>query len=319
MLRTWLTERWGLRHPILNAPMTPAAGAALARAVSDAGGLGVVGLDWREARDSIARELGALRDARVPFGVGAVTWALEQSPDLLELALSFGPRFVALSFGPVAPWVPRLRAAGVAVVAQVQDRAGAVEAARAGVDVVVAQGTEAGGHTGKIGTMTMLQVVLDAVDVPVLAAGGIGSPRGLAAAIAAGAEGAWLGTTFLFAEEARVTEATRARLSESSEGDTVLTSVFDRVQGIPWPPGIPGRAIRNDFTARFDGHEDAIDDAARQVFQAGKARGDLRIANVYAGEAVGLRHGTTTARAIVEELAAGTERLLRERCASVLA
>jgi nitronate monooxygenase len=214
--------------------------------------------------------------------------------------------------------MPRLRAAGVSVVAQVQDRAGAVEAARAGVDLVVAQGTEAGGHTGKIGSMTMLQVVLDAVDVPVLAAGGIGTSRGVAAALAAGAEGVWLGTTFLFAEEARVTEAARARLAESGEGDTVLTSAFDRVQGIPWPVGIPGRALRNDFTARFHGHEDAIDDAAREAFRAAKAGGDLRIANVYAGEAVGLRHGATTAGAIVEELASGAERLLRERCAAVL-
>jgi nitronate monooxygenase len=187
MIRTPLTERWGLRHPILNAPMTPAAGSALARAVSEAGGLGVLGLDPREERASVAREIAALQSAAVPFGVGVIAWALARAPYLLDMALEARPLFVNISFGDLGPLAERIRAAGVPVLAQVQDRATAIQAARIGASAIVAQGTEAGGHTGRIGSLTMLQAVLDEVELPVIAAGGVGSRRGVAAALAAGA------------------------------------------------------------------------------------------------------------------------------------
>src|SRR5258708_6674878 len=183
MLRTPLTERWSLRYPVLNASMTPAAGAALARAVSESGGLGVFGLDWRESRESVAREIATLRAApSVPFGVGMVAWALGDAPYLLDMAVEAGPLFVCISFGDLTPLAKRLRDRGVDVVAQVQDRASAIAAVRAGATAVVAQGTEAGGHTGRVGSLTLLQAVLDSVDVPGLAAGGARSARAAAGA-----------------------------------------------------------------------------------------------------------------------------------------
>jgi len=319
MLRTALTQRWSLRHPILNAPMTPAAGADLARAVSRAGGLGVFGLDWREDPASVASQLAALRAApEVSFGVGVVAWALDEAPHLLEMAIAARPRFVCLSFGKLAPLTDRLRTAGVEVIAQVQGRATAIEAVRAGATAIVAQGTEAGGHTGHVGSLTLLQAVLDAVDVPVLAAGGIGSARGVAAALAAGADGVWVGTAFLFATEARVPEGARARLRSANEGDTLLTHAFDRVQGTAWPERFPGRALRNRFTDQFHGREDAIDVDARAQFAAAKQSGNYDIANVYAGEAVGLSDQIQPAAAIVRNLAEGAEELLRDRSRSLL-
>ena len=109
MLRTALTERWSIRYPILNASMTPAAGADLARAVSQAGGLGVFGLDWREERASLASQLDALRAAPdLPFGVGVVAWAIDEAPHLLEMAIEARPRFVCISFGDLAPLAGRL-------------------------------------------------------------------------------------------------------------------------------------------------------------------------------------------------------------------
>jgi nitronate monooxygenase len=319
MLRTALTERWSIRYPILTASMTPAAGADLARAVSQAGGLGVFGLDWREERASLASQLDALRAAPdLPFGVGVVAWAIDLAPHLVEMAIEARPRFVCISFGDLAPLAARLRTSGVEVIAQVQDRATAIEAVRAGATVIVAQGTEAGGHTGRVGSLTLLQAVLDSVDVPVLAAGGIGSPRGVAAALAAGAAGVWVGTAFLFAEEARVPEGARARLRAAGEGDTVLTHAFDRVQGAAWPAAFAGRALRNRFTDQFHGREDAIDAAARGDFVAAKRAGNYDIANVYAGEAVGLSGQIQPAAAIVRSLAEGAEELLRDRSRSLL-
>jgi nitronate monooxygenase len=237
---------------------------------------------------------------------------------LLDMAIEARPTFVCVSFGDLAPLVKRVRDAGIEVIAQVQDRDAAVEAVRAGASVVVAQGTEAGGHTGKLGTMTILQVVLDSVDVPVLAAGGIGSPRGVAAALAAGAAGVWVGTAFLFAEEARVPEGARTRLKSAREGDTVLTHAFDRVQGAAWPDAFAGRALRNRFTERFHGREDAIDAAARADFAAAKQAGNYDVANIYAGEAVGLREDVQPAAAIVRSLAEGAEELLRNRLESLI-
>ena len=166
--------------------------------------------------------------------------------------------------------------------------------------------------------MTILQAVLDSVDVPVLAAGGIGSPRGVAAALAAGAAGVWVGTALLFAEEARVPEGARARLTMAREGDTVLTHAFDRAQGAAWPEAFAVRALRNRFTDRFHGHEDAIDAAARADFAAARQAGNYDVANIYAGEAVGLRDQVQPAAAIVRSLAEGAEELLRDRFKSLI-
>jgi nitronate monooxygenase len=319
MLRTALTQRWSLRYPILNGSMTPAAGARLARAVTEAGGLGVFGLDAREERTSVAGQIAALKAApAVSFGVGVLAWALPGAPYLLDMAIEARPMFVCVSFGDLTPLVKRVRDAGIEVLAQVQDRDMAIEAVRAGASVIVAQGTEAGGHTGKIGTMTILQAVLDSVDVPVLAAGGIGSPRGVAAALAAGAAGVWVGTALLFAEEARVPEKARARLKSAREGDTVLTHAFDRVQNAAWPDAFSGRALRNQFTERFHGREDAIDAAARADFAAAKQAGNYDVANIYAGEAVGLQGEVQPAAAIVRALGDGAEALLRSRFESLI-
>src|SRR5204863_620774 len=128
----------------------------------------------------------ALAKGRGRFGVGLMCWALEGRPELLDAVLETGPNLVALSFGDPAPWVERVRAAGARVVSQVQDSASAREALDAGVDAIVAQGTEAGGHTGGVSTLPLLQIVLELAPerhVPVLAAGGIATGHGVAAVI----------------------------------------------------------------------------------------------------------------------------------------
>ncbi len=314
-MRTRLTELLGIAHPILSAPMTPQAGGALARAVCEAGALGMLGFDAGESVEQLREQIGILRRGGFarPFGIGLVIWVLEERPDLLELAIEARPALVSISFGDPAPYVERLHHASILVASQVQSKEAALVAARAGVDLIVAQGTEAGGHTGRVGTLPLLQIVLAALELPVLAAGGIASGRGLAAVLAAGACGAWLGTPVLVAAESRTPEGARAKLLAADETQTVLTSVFDRVQGKSWPPQFPGRALRNAFVERWQGHEDELLRAPEAVaaFRAAKAAGDYTTANLYAGQSVGLLQQTEPAGAIVERIASEARACLR--------
>jgi nitronate monooxygenase len=181
------------------------------------------------------------------------------------------------------------------------------------VDVLVAQGTEAGGHTGSVGTLPLLQIVLELTDIPVLAAGGIATGRGIAAVLAAGAAGAWIGTPFLLAEEARSSERARARVAASDETQTIYTSVYDRVQGRGWPDEFRARALRNPYGERWTGREDelAADAAAIEEFRRAQAAEDYEVAHIYAGQSVGLLETVRPAREIVDSLVAPVDGLLR--------
>jgi nitronate monooxygenase len=320
MLSTRFTELLGLRVPIVNAPMTPAAGGLLARAVSEAGGLGMIGVDRDVDAQMLRREVALARkdDERRRFGIGLMTWELDVRPDLLPLVITQRPAMVALSFGDPEPYVEALHDAGILVASQIQDRESALRAFETGVDVIVAQGTEAGGHTGAVGTLPLLQIVLELVDRPVLAAGGIATARGLAAVIAAGADGAWIGTPFLLANESLAQEWVKQRVETSRENETVLTHVFDRAQGIPWPSQFPGRALRNAFTDRWHGHEDELTPEAIAEYEAACAQQDPRLAHVYAGQSVGLVERRLPAAGIVRLIANGAEALLRDRVAQVI-
>jgi len=310
--RTRLCDLLGIDVPLLNAPMTPQAGGALARAVAEAGAFGMLGFDEDESDDQIAAQLALLAIAPRPrFGIGLAAWVLDRSPHLLATAIAAKPALISISFGDPAPYAQRVHDAGILLAAQVQSRARALQALDAGVDILVAQGTEAGGHTGAVGTLPLLQIVLDMTDRPVLAAGGIASGRGLAAVIAAGAAGAWVGTPFLLATESRSTPQARARILAADETQTVLTDVFDRAQRKPWPAEFRGRALRNAFEREWHDRAGRLDDAARARFEAAKGARDLDIAHVYAGESVGLLHAERPAREIVDALASGAAACLR--------
>jgi nitronate monooxygenase len=309
---TRLCDLLGIDIPLLNAPMTPQAGGALARAVSEAGAFGMLGFDEDETEAEIAAQLAILTAApRANFGIGLAAWVLKRTPQLLDLAIAAKPRLVSISFGDPGPHAQRVHDAGILLGAQVQSRARAQQALDAGVDILVAQGTEAGGHTGAVGTLPLLQLVLDMTDRPVLAAGGIATGRGFAAVVAAGAAGAWVGTPFLLATESRSTPQARERIVAADETQTVLTSLFDRLQNKPWPVEFRGRAIRNAFEDEWHGREDQLDERARARFQAAKSARDLDVAHVYAGESVGMLHGERTAREIVRTLASDAADALR--------
>ena len=315
-MRTFLTDTWQLKIPIIGAPMSPQAGGRLAAAISHAGGLGMIGVAASQSLAQLAEDADECRAAGVKFGIGLMTWAIERRPELLDAAIAARPFALTLSFGDAAPYAQRIRDAGIELVCQVQDLKSALVAQRAGATLLVAQGTEAGGHTGEVGTLPLLQVVLDAVALPVVAGGGIGTGRGLAAVLAAGAAGAWIGTRLLVAEEARNSAAARERLAAASETDTVLTSVFDTVQRIPWPAQFRGRALHNQFSQRWHGHEVELsnDAEARLQFDAARQAEDYTAAHLYAGQAVALANEVEPAAAILSRIAQVAEQRLRAVC-----
>ena len=313
-MRTWLTERFDLRVPVVGAPMAGVGTGALAAAVTSAGGLGMLGAGPTMSPDRLAGECAVAGAAGGPYGVGLMAWALAQDDRLVAAVVEQAPSLVSVSYGPYDRWVRVLQDAGIAVATQAGTLAEAVAAERAGVDVLVARGGEGGGHgRNDVGTLPLLQAVLDAVDLPVLAAGGIGSARGLAAVLAAGAAGAWVGTAFLTCTEAATSAAARERLYAADETETAYGRVFDVGQRLDWPPEYGGRALRNAFFDRWVGAEDALagdDDAAAQLAAARKAA-DFDVACIYAGQGVGLLRGERSAAEVVAELAGAGELLDR--------
>lgn len=312
-MKSFLTDEWQLRFPIIGAPMSPQSGGRLAAAISQAGGLGMIGVAASQSVDQLRADADECRASGARFGIGLMTWVLEKRPELLDAAIAARPFALSLAFGDPSPFVTRIRDAGIQLACQVQDVQSALLAERAGATLLVAQGTEAGGHTGVVGTLPLLQLVLDAVRLPVVAAGGIGSGRGLAAVLAAGAAGAWIGTCFLLADEARNSERARQRLAIAGETDTVLTAVFDTVQGIAWPKQFRGRALRNGFTDAWDGREPELtnDQGARKQFDAARHAEDYDTAHLYAGQAVGLAKRVEPAAVIVARIAQEAEERLR--------
>jgi len=315
-LETVLTARFGLRCPIISAPMGAVAGGRLAAAVSRAGGLGLIGPGYLGA-EWIDAEFRAAAGERV--GIGFISWDLARAPERLDAALAHRPVAVMLSFGDAEPFVDAIRRAGALLIMQVQTVEAARRAAALGADVIVAQGTEAGGHGAQRALFPLLPAVVDAVaPIPVLGAGGIADGRGLVAALALGAQGVLIGTRFCAAVEALGTDAAKARIVASGGDATVRTRIFDIVRGLPWPKGFTGRAIRNAFTDRWHGREDELlavqPDEQRRYAEAAQT-GDLETALVWAGEGLDLVRDVRPAAAIIAEIMRDADALRARLCA----
>jgi nitronate monooxygenase len=312
-LRTLFTEYFAVRHPIALAPMGGTAGGALAAAVSNGGGLGLVGGGLGD-RDWLARELPIVAEhTAAPWGVGFLSWSA--GVGAVEFALGYRPRAVMLSFGDPRPFIEPIRQAGAALIIQVTDLDEAREAVDAGADFIVAQGTEAGGHGARRGrsTLPFVPIVADlAAPTPVLAAGGIADGRGVAAALALGAAGALIGTRFQATPETLAQPAITKAIVEGRGEDTERSTVLDIARSSPWPSKYPGRSLAHPFLDQWRGREDelAADDAARQAYRDGVARGELPPVPVWASEAIDLITDLVPAADLVGALAAQAEEAL---------
>jgi nitronate monooxygenase len=308
MLSTPWSRSFGLRVPIVNAPMGGVAGGRLAAAVTAAGGLGMVGMGSVATRELLAEQLAHV-DGR--FGIGMVDWVMRSEPGLLEDALAARPALLSVSFGTEWSWVEKAHDAGIPTATQVYDSTGARQAADAGVDILVARGSEGGGHgEDKVALLPLLDAVLDAVSAPVLAGGGVASPRSLAAVLAAGASGAWVGTRLSACREALTGETGRRALVTATETDTAVTRVFDVAKGLPWPARFPSRVLANDFVVHWTGREEALDPQACDELSAAIAAGDQRIVPVDAGQGVGMIRSDASVGEVIDEMCTGAEKLL---------
>src|SRR3954471_10101605 len=317
-LRTRLTERFEIEHPIISAPMGMVAGGRLAAAVSNAGGLGLIGGGYGDG-GWLEREFSAAGNAKV--GCGFITWSLAQRPELLDQVLSRQPAAVMLSFGPVAAFAAQIRQSGVPVICQVQSMAHAREAVDAGAEVIVAQGGEAGGHSGSRSTFTLVsevaQYLADAApDTLLVAAGGVADGRSLAAALMLGADGVRVGSRLVASSEALTPPGFHDAIIAADGDATVKTSVIDLVRNYHWPDAFSGRALRNGFVTRWHGREAALTDAATagsetERYWAAFTSGDADNAGVFMGEAAGLIHDIAPAGQIIEEMVAEAHGLLR--------
>ncbi|MFJ9543471.1 NAD(P)H-dependent flavin oxidoreductase [Streptomyces sp. NPDC101225] len=312
-LTTTFTKLFGVRHPIALAPMGGSAGGALTAAVSRGGGFGILGAgggdpDWLAGQLPLVTGSGGL-----PWGVGFQAWAV--GVETVDRALEHGPRAVMLSFGDPGPFAARVRAAGAALIIQVTDVDEARRAVDLGADVIVAQGTEGGGHGARRGrsTLPFVPVVVDlAAPVPVLAAGGIADGRGVAAALALGAAGALLGTRFQATHEALVDPAAAKAIVEGRGQDTERNRVLDIARGSRWPARYTARTLGHPFLDRWRDREAelAADPRARQDYREGVARGDLPPLPVWAGEGADLVDDLQSAADLVGALAEQAERAL---------
>lgn len=313
-ISTRFTQLLGITHPIAQAPMGGAAGGALAAAVSSAGGLGLVG-GGRGERAWLTRELGlAAERATGPWGVGFLCWGADVAD--VSYALSFEPAAVMLSFGDPAPFIPTIRRTDATLIIQTVDLDEVHRALDVGADLIVAQGTESGGHGARRGRsmLSFVPLVVDlAGDVPVLAAGGISDGRGIAAALTLGASGVLLGSRFQATPEALVDPRVASAILSATGAGTERSSVLDIVRDSGWPRHYTGRALSDWFTEQWRDREEELanDQAAKQAYLQAVDRGELPPAPVWVNESVDLIRDQQPAADVVRALAADAAHALR--------
>jgi len=325
MITTRFTQMFGLDYPLMSAPMAMHSGGRLAAAVSKAGALGSFGGIHRSGDPGWVRgEVERIRsETDRPFGVGFITSFIPMLTPLFDAAVEAKPNVIAFSFGSPGPYADKAKAAGAKVMCQVQSMTHAREAIAAGADILVAQGNEAGGHTGAMNLLPLLVSVLDAFpDTPVLASGGISSGRSLSAVLAAGADGAWAGTAFLATPECvEIPEEHKQTIVQSDGEDTIFTRAYDILFGMPWPEGIGERVQRNKFTDEWHGREDEIAERREELapkVQAGEADFNSGLRAILYGQSAGAIPAVRPAAEVVRQICDDAERLLRDRPRALL-
>jgi nitronate monooxygenase len=327
VIHTRFTETFGLDAPIMSAPMAMVTGASLAGAVSAAGALGtfggtnpVRGPQW--LRDEVAAIRG--RTDR-PFGVGFITHFLPFTEELFDAALEVRPSVIVLSFAPTGPWIRRAHDAGARVICQAQTMELVRDALEEGTDALLVQGHEAGGHTGTMGLLPFLVSALEVSgDIPVLAAGGVSNGRALAAVLAAGADGASLGTAFLATREAiDVPDAYKQCIVDSNGEDTVFTTLYDDARGLRWPEPVGMRLRRTKHTDHWLGREHEVEEHLDELRAELPAvldfeRFDPEVTTLLYGQSAAAVDAVRSAAEVVHNVCDDAAALLRNRLPSLL-
>jgi NAD(P)H-dependent flavin oxidoreductase YrpB (nitropropane dioxygenase family) len=321
-----LCKKLGVRHPIIQAPIGSATCPELASAVSNAGGLGTIAASWTDPGE-LRQVIKATRELTdKPFGVNLVLeWP---QIERLKVSLDQGVRIISTFWGDPGEIVEIAHKAGALVIHTVGSSSEAKQAVKSGVDIIVAQGWEAGGHVwGDVSLQALVPAVVDAVpDTPVVAAGGIADGRGIASAFALGASGVWIGTRFLASKEAAVQKIYKQKIIEAFESDTKYSRLFD----IGWP-NAPHRVLRNSTVERWEeagspapgkrpleGETVARDKDGNNILRYSDTiptldlEGDLEALALFAGQSTGLIHDVKPAGEIVKTLVTDTQRVIDE-------
>lgn len=318
MIRTPVCELLGITHPVFLGGMASASAAKLTAAVSEAGGLGAVGATPMSAQE-VKSTCAAIREAtEKPFALNYLIFRLQEEG--LAAGLAERPAVMAFAWArreqPLKEYFDRARGAGCKVMFMAGRVDEARRAADAGADVIVAQGSEGGGHVGWMASLALLPMVVDAVaPLPVLAAGGIADGRGLAAALCLGAQGALMGTRFLATEESPLPQAFKDVIVRSDGHDTVLTEIPDIASGQVWP-GAMARAWRNRFIERWAGREWELRQNRAEAFaavQEARGHGDPQEASILIGQDAGLIRAVVPAAEVVRRVVEEAEEILSER------
>lgn len=319
MIRTRLTERFGIKHPILCAPMAYVTGGVLAAAVSRAGGLGIVGGGYAgtmAGEPDLDTELALAKTEK--FGVGFIAWSLESAPRMLTGALQYSPFCVFLSFGDASPFVAEIANSGALLICQVQFLSQIDMALKAGAAAVVVQGTEAGGHGANRSTFPFVPEAADYLkrhspETLLLAAGGIVDGRGLAAALMLGADGVVVGSRFWASAEALTPRGHTDKAVGMTGDSTVRTKVLDALRGTRWPTEYSFRFLKNKLTDEWATRETEAFNAFGSLsgkYAEARARNDLDIVAVVCGEGVGLLKDRPAAESIVSSIVTQAESFL---------
>jgi NAD(P)H-dependent flavin oxidoreductase YrpB (nitropropane dioxygenase family) len=318
LIHTPVCDLLGIRHPIVLGGMAGSTSVPLVAAVTNAGGLGTLGIA-RTPHDQIPGDIAAIRQATSgPFGVNfllflareaAIDAALNARPPVFSAAWARADQDLSALFG-------RAHQAGSRVMYMAGTVPEALRAKAAGADVIVAQGTEGGGHVGWMASMAVLPMIVDAAgSTPVMAAGGFADGRGLAAALALGAQGVLLGTRFLATKESPLHPRFKQAVLDSDGHDTVLTEIPDIARATVWP-GAMARSRRNAFIERWAGREwelRARQPEAAAALQQAMETGDADNASLLIGQDAGLINDIPPAGEIVERIVAEAEALLKDR------
>jgi NAD(P)H-dependent flavin oxidoreductase YrpB (nitropropane dioxygenase family) len=323
MIHTRICDLLNILHPIVLGGMGTATTAPLVAAVSNAGGFGTLGTSAFNAA-TLESEIAAIHERTgKPFGINHLLFQIRD--DMFAVTLRAKPAIAAFAWARkdqnLRDFFDRAHDAGCKVMYMAGEVPEAVRAAEAGADVLVAQGTEAGGHVVFMASLPLVPMMVKALDpLPVLAAGGIADGRGLAAALSLGAEGVLLGTRFMATHEAPIHPNFKQAIVESDGHDTILTEIPDLASQRVWP-GAMSRAQRNAFIERWAGREWALRQNAAEVGKevaAARGAGDVENASLSFGQDAGLIDSIQSVKGVVDSIVAEAEAIIKSRLQSLL-
>ena len=307
MIKSPICDKLGIKYPIFQGGMAWASNYELASAVSNAGGLGIIGAGQMPPEFLVQEIRKAKENTDKPFGVNLILY-LAYIEELVDAVIQEGVPVVTTGAGNAGPYIKKFHDAGIKVIPVIPSSALAKRVEKAGADAVIAEGTESGGHIGEITTMAIVPQVTDAVNIPVIAAGGIADYRGFAAALCLGASGIQMGTRFLATKECHIHQNWKDMVVKASDRDTVVTGR---------PTGHPVRVLKNRLAKMFlELEEKCAPVSEYEKLGTGKLKaasvdGDVEMGSLMSGQIAGLIKEEKTVKEVIEEIVSQTEDFIK--------